>query len=125
MDEHVEEWEASWDGAEGALQEKTSRLLPEGALEAAEAAQLDSVSDGAMAELPVQEGEEDLVEETLEDLEVAADAVDALDEVVEGDAAHLLLPIGPEALGGEDVCPEEEEKEEPEPLRRRLPSRRV
>ena len=125
MDGHVEGPEASWDGAEAALRARTSQSLPEAALGAAVAVQLDSVSDGATAELPVQEGEEDLVEETLEDLEVAEDAVDALDEVVEGGAAHLLRLPGPEALEGEDVCPEEEEKEEPEPLRRRLPSRRV
>ena len=125
MDEHVEGPEASWDGVEGALQARTSQSLPEAALRAAGAVELDSVSDGAMAELPVPEGEEDLVEEILEDLEVAEDAVDALDEVVEGGVAHLLLLPVPEALEGEDVCPEEEEKEEPEPLRRRLPSRRV
>ena len=125
MDEHVEGPEASWDGVEGALQARTSQSLPEAALRAAGAVELDSVSDGAMAELPVPEGEEDLVEEILEDLEVAEDAVDALDEVVEGGVAHLLLLPVPEALEGEDVCPEEGEKEEPEPLRRRLPSRRV
>ena len=69
------------------------------------------------------------VEEALEDPPEAADAVELLDEVVEGALLEAVAQPrylrNPDLLAGGDVCLEGAELEEQLPQRRRRPCRRA
>ena len=90
------------------------------------------VSDWDSTDLPGAEREEEEVrraDEGLEDPPVAEDAVEELDEVVEGAALEGSGPVHPHReaglWAGAGVCLEAEEMEVQLPQRRRRPSRRV
>ena len=135
MGDRVEGEEANPDAAEALLQAKTNPPRPEAPVEVLEA--VEAVRMG----LSFADAMEDPVDEPLEELEaaaaaaapvaaaVAAAAAGALDVAVEeaadaeGDQLHLLSELEPSA--GVGVCPEEEERAELLPLRRRVPRRRA
>ena len=129
MGDHVEGEEANPDAAEALLQAKTSPPRLEAPVEVLEA--VEAVRMG----LSFVDAMEDPVDEPLEELEaaavapVAAAAADALDVAVEetAEAAGGQLRLLPELepLAGVGVCPEEEERAELLPLRRRVPRRRA
>ena len=128
MGDHVAGEEANPDAAEALLQAKTNPPRPEAPVEVLEA--VEAVRMG----LSFVDAMEDPVDEPLEELEAAAvapvaAAADALDVAVEetAEAAGGQLRLLPELepLAGVGVCPEEEERAELLPLRRRVLRRRA
>lgn len=128
MGAHVEGEVANPDAAEALLQAKTSppqSETPVGVLGAVEAVRMGLSFVDAMED-PVDEPLEELEAAAVAPVAAAADALDvAVEETAEAAGGQLRLLPELEPLAGVGVCPEEEERAELLPLRRRVLRRRA